>query len=255
MRVFIRVALVLCSTMSAAVVHAAPPDAITVSAAISLRNAFEEIGAAFGARTGIRVVYNFGGSGDLVRQIEAGAPVDVFASAAAKDMDALQARGLVDERTRTDFAGNSIVLIVRAGMPAPVTTFEGLASPHVRTIAIGNPMTVPAGRYAEQVFASYRLLPVLKEKLIFTENVRQALDYVARGEVDAGVVYATDAASRPGETVVAAGAAGWRHDPVVYPIAVVNGSGRSAGAEAFIRLVTSKDGRAILRKHGFRTAD
>lgn len=254
-RMYMIAALVLCCMPGPAIVHAAQVDAITVSAAISLRNAFEEIGSLYAARTGTKAVFNFGGSGDLMRQIDAGAPVDVFVSAAAKDMDALQVRGLIDAQTRRNIAGNSIVLIVRAGTPSPVTSFEGLASPDVRTIAVGNPKTVPAGRYAEQVFASYRLLPSLKEKFIYTENVRQALDYVARGEVDAGVVYATDAAARASETAVAAAAAGWRHDPVVYPIAVVNGSRHAAEAQAFIRFVTSKDGRALLRKHGFTNVD
>ncbi len=225
---------------------------ITVSAAISLKNAFEEIGRLYESRYGTKCVFNFGASGDLMKQIAGGAPVDVFASAAQKDMDELGRQGLIVTATRADFAANSVVLIVPAGAKTSLKSFEGLSAVEIKKIAIGNPKTVPAGRYAEEVFSSYQILPFIKTKFIYTENVRQVLDYVARGEVDAGVVYATDAATRSKEIKILSTAPEASHKPVVYPIAVVKETKSEADAKAFISLVLSQDGKKILQKHGFK---
>lgn len=226
---------------------------ITVSAAISLKNAFEEIGRLYESQYGTKCVFNFGASGDLMKQIAGGAPVDVFASAAQKDMDELGKQGLIVTATRADFAANSVVLIVPAGTKTSLKSFEGLSAVEIEKLAIGNPKTVPAGRYAEEVFSSYQILPSIKNKFIYTENVRQVLDYVARGEVDAGVVYATDAATRSKEIKIIVTAPEASHKPVVYPIAVVKGTKSEADAKAFISLVLSQEGNKILKKHGFKT--
>ena len=165
---------------------------------MSLKSAFEEIGALYAtAAGGSRPAFNFGASGDLLAQIRGGAPADVFAAAAAKDMDVLEAEGRLLPGTRVDFAANEIVLIVPAASTAGVSSFADLAKPAVARIAIVNPKTGPAGRYAEEVFASAGIADAVRPKLVLAENVRQVLDYVARGEVDAGVVYATDAAIAP----------------------------------------------------------
>jgi molybdate transport system substrate-binding protein len=228
---------------------------ITVSAAISLKNAFEEIGQLFESEhRGMKVSFNFGASGDLARQIAGGAPVDVFSSAAVKDMDEIEKRGLVVPGSRIDFAGNSVVLIAPAGSGTALKSFAGLASPGIGKIAVGNPATVPAGRYAAGVLEYYKLSGVLKDRLVFTGNVRQALDYVSRNEVDAGIVYATDAAVRKKEVTVVASAPDASHKPIVYPIAVVSGTRAPAASNAFIAVVTSGKGLAILRKYGFRSA-
>ncbi|HSW40590.1 MAG TPA: molybdate ABC transporter substrate-binding protein, partial [Acidobacteriota bacterium] len=121
---------------------------ILVSAAVSLKNAFEEIGAVYEDRTGVRVRFNFGASGLLQQQIETGAPVDVFASAAAKNMDELQAGGLIIEETRRDFVGNRLVLAVAAGSSRGIQSFTDLSRQDIARIALGNPKTVPAGSYA-----------------------------------------------------------------------------------------------------------
>ncbi len=170
---------------------------ITVSAAISLKEAFTELSKTFEAgQKRRRVQFNFGASGDLVRQIAGGAPVDVFASAGLKEMDELERQGLTAPGSRVNFAGNTVVLAVPAASTFRLEAFSDLTRKEVKKIAIGNPQTVPAGRYAEQVLRSLNLWEPLKDKLVFAENVRQVLDYVARGEVDAGLVYATDVASR-----------------------------------------------------------
>lgn len=224
---------------------------LTVSAAMSLKGAFEEIGKAYEQKNpGTKVRFNFGASGDLGRQIAGGAPIDVFASAAQKDMDDLAAKGLIQTATRADFAGNSLVLITpKSG--AKLTSFADLLNPSVKRIAIPNPKTSPAGRYAAETFAHYRIADAIKSRLIYGETVRQIMDYVARGEVDAGVVFASDAAGRPRDAVVAATAAPGSHGKILYPIAAVKDSRNSARAASFIKLVTSPEGQQLLRKHGF----
>jgi len=226
---------------------------ITISAAISLKNAFEDIGKIFKERNpGGRLLFNFGGSGDLARQIEAGAPVDVFAPAAQKDMDDLDQKDLIIKATRKDFARNSLVLIIPMKSPIPLTSFNDLKRGEIQKIAIGNPKTVPAGRYAEEVLRHFNLWEDIKDKLIFAENVRQVLDYVARGEVDAGMVYSTDALVRAKEVRVVAEAPHQSHRQVIYPIAVVKGSKKEVLAREFISVVTSKEGEKILERYGFR---
>ena len=247
------VGIVFLLILTSVSVMAAGTSEITVSAAISLKNAFEEIGKLYKARgDGVKVLFNLGASGDLARQIEGGAPVDIFASAAQKDMDGLDGKGLIMQGTRSNFAANSVVLIVPMRVQNAPASFDGLTAKEVKKIAVGNPKTVPAGRYAEEVLIYYKLLPSVKDKLIFTENVRQVLDYVVRGEVDAGIVYATDAMTRVKEVKIAASAPEESHTPVVYPIAVVRATKNEASARAFMALVLSPAGQRILQKYGFR---
>lgn len=227
---------------------------ITVSAAASLRDAFQEIGRLYESRTGFRVSFNFGASGALQRQIEAGAPVDVFASAGGQQMNALDERNLVERETRVNFARNELVVVTpREGAPA-LYSFAGLDSPAVRRVAVGAPSSVPAGQYAAQVFERTGLAERLKAKLVTAEDVRQVLDYVARGEADAGVVYRTDARGAGDRARVAAVAPEGSHDPILYPIAVVRESRSPEAARAFVGLVAGPEGQAVLRRHGFLEA-
>ncbi len=247
--------ITLTAFLSSSFTFAESTKEITVSAAISLKNAFEEIGKIYEtSNRGIKVVFNFGASGDLMRQIEGGAPVDVFASAARKDMDEAEKKGLIAVGSRVNFAANSVVLIVPLKPGTAMKSFEDLKSGSIKKIAVGDPRTVPAGRYAEDVFAYYKMLDAIKDKLIFTENVRQVLDYVSRGEVDAGIVYSTDAMVGAKEVVIAATAPEESHKPVVYPIAMVKTTRNNELASAFIALVTSPEGKRILGKYGFKTA-
>jgi molybdate transport system substrate-binding protein len=230
-------------------------DTIVVSAAASLKDAFEEIGELYASSAGeSRPAFNFGASGDLVAQIRGGAPVDVFAAASAKDMDGLEAEGALLPGTRTDFASNEIVLVVPAASTAGISSFMDLAKPGVERIAIVNPKTSPAGRYTGEIFASLGVSDAVRPHLILAETVRQALDYTSRGEVDAGVVYATDAAMRPREVKVVAAAPAGSHQPVTYPIAVLRGAAHPAAAESFAAAVRSAAGQAILARYGFKPA-
>jgi molybdate transport system substrate-binding protein len=234
-------------------VIAADRQEITVSAAISLKNAFEDIGKLYEAKyKGVKVTFNFGASGDLVRQIEGGAPVDVFASAAQKDMDEAEKKGLTLSDSRVNFAGNSVVLIIPADSKIRIKTFQDLGLNQVGKIAAGNPKTVPAGRYAEEVFVHFKLLPAIKEKLIYAENVRQVLDYVARGEVDAGIVYSTDAMIRAKDIKIVATAPDESHRPVIYPAAVVSKTGKQGLAKDFVTFLTSEEAGKVLEQYGFK---
>jgi molybdate transport system substrate-binding protein len=229
---------------------------IIVSAAISLTNAFEEMGTLFKEKQKeARVLFNFGASGDLARQILGGAPVDVFASASPKDMDDLDQKDLIIKGTRKDFAMNRLVLIISMKSAIYLTSFNDLRRGEIQKIAIGNPKTVPAGRYSEEVLTHFNLIDAVKDRLIFAENVRQVLDYVARGEVDAGMVYSTDVLVRAKEVRIVAEAPEQSHRTVVYPIAAVKGSKKEFLAREFIAVVTSKEGEKVLEKYGFRIPD
>ncbi len=249
-RVF-RVAIVTASLL----LGAAPASAqeLVLSVAISMREAVQELGQSFAAaRPGLTIRYNFGSSGELQKQIEAGAPVDVFISAAARQMDELEAKKLVLSDSRRAFARNVLTVIKPADSRIDISKPADLGDRRVGRIVIGNPKTVPAGQYAEESLRALSLWDRVQAKLIFAENVRQALDYVARGEVDAGFVYTTDAAApktgvkeafRPGEDT---------YRPVVYPAAVVSGTKQSALARAFVELLSSAEARTVLARHGFQ---
>ena len=141
-----------------------------VGAAISLKESFNELGGVYERRTGTKVTFTFGSSGELEKQIEAGAPVDVFASAAEKEMDELQAKNLIDRATRADFARNSLVLVVPADSKLQVQSFSDLEKPSVTKIAIGNPKTVPAGQYAQQLLRNMQLWPKVESRLILARK-------------------------------------------------------------------------------------
>ena len=230
----------------------AEPKELIISAAISLKNVFQEIGKIYEEQHKIRCVFNFGAPGALLKQIEYGAPVDIFASAAQKDVDEAIKLGLAMADTRANFAINSVVLIIPSNGEIAIKSFEDLALNEVGKIADGNFKTVPAGRYAEEVFNFYKLLPSIREKLIYAENVRQVLDYVANNEVDAGVVYITDANIRTKDVVVVTHAPEKSHKPVSYPICIIKDSKYKEESKAFISLLLSEEGSKILQKYGFQ---
>jgi molybdate transport system substrate-binding protein len=225
---------------------------IVVGAAISLKESFSELGGLYERRTGTKVTFTFGASGELERQIEAGAPVDVFASAAEKEMDELQGKHLIDQASRADFTRNSLVMVVPADSQLSIQSFSDLEKPGVTKIAIGNPKTVPAGQYAQQLLRNMQIWGKIDSRLIVAENVRQVLDYVVRGEVDAGIVYATDVRVAQGKVSVAARAAEGDYGPILYPLAVVQDSSSSIAARGFVDLVLSPEGIQILKKYGFQ---
>jgi molybdate transport system substrate-binding protein len=228
-------------------------DELLVSAAISLKNAFEEIGSLYDKHnSGITVHFNFGSSGALEKQIEAGAPADVYASASQHFMNMIAEKKAIIPETRCDFVQNSMVLIVPRDNPAGIRTFADLSASRCRNIAIGNPRSVPAGRYAAEVLHHTGLYGSVQKRLAFGEHVRQVLDYVARGEVDAGIVYATDARIRSSEIRIIEKAPPESHTPVLYPAAVVTASRKSGQAKGFVQFICQNSrAQAVLQKHGF----
>jgi molybdate transport system substrate-binding protein len=244
------------SLATAACLAAAPVATaaeLTVSVAISMKDAIEEIGRRFtAAHPGVVVRYNFGSSGELQKQIEAGAPIDVFVSAAQRQMDELDARGLIVRETRRVFAKNLLVVIAPVDSRVDLTQPAGLLDPRVTRIVIGNPKTVPVGQYAEESLRALGLWDRVPAKLVYAENVRQALDWVARGEVDAGVVYATDALIRRGRVKEVFRPSEDTYRPIVYPAAVVKDGRQRAHAERFIALLAGREGQEVLGRLGFR---
>ncbi|HZO88186.1 MAG TPA: molybdate ABC transporter substrate-binding protein [Chthonomonadaceae bacterium] len=229
-------------------------DEILVSAAASLTDAFNEIGMAYTkANPKTTVRFNFGASGALQQQIMQGAPVDVFASASPKEMDALQQARRIEAATRADFAGNRLVLIapVRSG----IKRWEDLRLPAVRRVALSNPDSVPSGRYAQETLTKRGLWSVVQPKAILGENVRQTLTYVASGDVDAGIVFATDAQiEKQRVRVVQDAIPGRDHQPIVYPAAVIVGAPNGPAARRFVAFLHSRTAQAILARYGFTPA-
>ncbi len=223
---------------------------IIVSAAASLTNAFNDIGKEFEkTNPGHKVLFNFAGSGALLRQIARGAPVDVFASADQDTMDKALAQNLVVRSSRADFTRNTLVVVVPADAGLGIPDLKGLGAESVKRIAISNPETVPVGKYSKAALEAAGLWEGLKARMINTQNVRQSLDYVARGEVDAGFVYATDAAAMPGRVKSVFPVA--TQTPITYPIAVVKGNGKENLAVKFVEFVKSGEAQGILARYGF----
>ena len=191
-----RVALAGVVALAAGWVTPAGAQELTLSVAISMKEAIETVGRSFAqSRPGLTLRYNFGASGDLQKQIEAGAPIDVFVSAATRQMDELERKGLILPDTRHAFARNVLVVVKPADSALDLTAVGDLLDARVTRVAIGNPRTVPAGQYAQESLRAVGVWERLGPKLVYGENVRQVLEYVARGEVDAGFVYATDVAA------------------------------------------------------------
>jgi molybdate transport system substrate-binding protein len=223
---------------------------LVVSAAASLTDVMTAIGQDYQKKQpGIGLRFNFASSGTLQRQIEQGAPVDLFISAADKNMDELAARDLIDTRTRRVLARNVLVLIVPKDSKLPIHRFKDLASDAVTHVAIGGP-SVPAGMRAQEVFTRVGIWPLVQRKAVRGKDVREALAHVELGNVEAGVVYRTDATASDEVRLVAVAPASM-HKPIRYPLAVTAGSKHSLRARAFANYLTSPQAKAILRKYKF----
>jgi len=228
----------------------APGTEITVSAAISLKDALDEISQLYRTKSPDTTIhFNLGGSGTLQQQIEQGAPVDVFISASPDQMDALESKGLLLAGSRKDLVRNSVVLIVQKGKQG-IASFQDLTAPEVKFIAVGEPKTVPAGKYAQEILTHFGLYEKLKPKFVLGKDVRQVLTYVATGNADAGIVYATDALTSADVTVVAT-APKDSHSPVVYPLAIIKNAKNIEGAKKFADFLTTPESTAVLKKYGF----
>lgn len=243
-----RLSFLLLSSL-AGLAPAAWAGELTVSAASSLSNAFKELAPGFEAQQpGSKLLFNFAASDALLAQIAKGAPVDVFAAADQISMDRAQAQGLLAPGSRRNFTRNQLVLISAAGVTPPKSLAD-LQGPAFTRLALGRPEGVPAGRYAKSALEAAGLWTALAPKAVYAQNVRQALDYVARGEAEAGIVYATDAAQAADKVKTAFSIP--TAEPILYPAAIVSGSAKAKLAGQFLSYLQSPGAQAVLARHGF----
>jgi molybdate transport system substrate-binding protein len=221
---------------------------ILVSAAISLKETLIEVGSNFTKQSGVQVKFNFAGSGTLQQQIERGAPVDIFISAADKQMNALAAKNLIDKSSRRVIASNQLVLIAPQNSAVRIYNFDGLLT--ARRIAIGAPQSVPAGEYAEQTLRKLGLWKHVASKAVRCKDVREVLTQVELGNVDAGFVYRTDAQTSKRIRIVKEAPAN-SHAPIRYPAAVVSSTRNSGAARWFLRYLSGDSAQRVFRKRGF----
>jgi len=224
---------------------------VLIGAAASLTNAFRAVAQTYEANhPGITVRTSFAASDVMLQQIINGAPVDIFASADQIAMDKAIAAGVVDAVTRRDFVRNEVVLITPRQGGEAIRSVADLRADHVTRIAIGNPASVPVGRYTQAALQTLGAWDALEPKLLKTQNVRQALDYVARGEVDAGFVFGTDATIAQDKVHRVQNVT--TPQPVRYPIALTSRPQRSTHAQDVQDFILSAQGQALLARFGFK---
>ncbi|SFM06437.1 molybdate ABC transporter substrate-binding protein [Pelosinus propionicus] len=232
---------------------ATPPQKVelNVSAAVSLKDALAEIQKNFEAlNPTVKLTYNLGASGALQKQIEQGAPADIFFSAAPKQMNDLEAKNLVNKATRKNLVENKLVVIVPKDSALVISKYEDLTKDEVQKISIGETASVPAGQYAQEVLKKLGIWDKIQSKAVLAKDVRTVLTYVETGNVEAGIVYKTDAASSE-KVKIAATAPEGSHQPIVYPVAVLTGTKQEKAATDFLAYLSTPESKAIFEKYGF----
>lgn len=230
---------------------AAQPVEINISAAVSLKDALAEIEKNYQTKNpNVKLILNLGASGTLQKQIEQGAPADIFISAAPTQMNELEAENLVNKATRKNLVENKLVMIVPQNSALNLSKYEDIVKPEVGKFSIGEPTVVPAGQYAQQVLQKMGIWEKVKDKAVLAKDVRTVLTYVETGNAEAGIVYKTDAASSSKVRVVAAAPEG-SHQPIVYPVAILAGAKQPKAAEDFLTYLTSTESKAVFEKYGF----
>lgn len=227
------------------------PASINVSAAISLKDALTEIQQQYQAvHPNAKIIFNLGASGTLAQQIAQGAPADIFIPAATQQMDELAVQKLIAPASRVNLVENKLVLIVPQQSPSTLQNFADLRRNTVHKVAIGEPSVVPAGQYAKQTLQNLGLWDDVKNKAVLAKDVRTVLAYVETGNVDAGLVYQTDAAASSKVRIVAVAPAG-SHDPIVYPAAVLASAQQRQAVQDFYAYLTGPAAQAVFAKYGF----
>jgi len=228
------------------------PVELTISAAASLQDALEELKTTYEKQHDtIKILYNFGGSGALQQQILQGAPADLFFSAAEDKFDALVEKEMIDQKQGTDLLANELVLIVPKNNEKQIKSFEDLQQ--AGKIALGTPETVPAGQYGVDTLKHMQLWDSLESKVVYTKDVRQVLTYTETENVDAGMVYKTDALVSDKVDIVAT-ADEAMHAPIIYPVGVLKASKHAQEAEDFYQFLQSDEAMNIFKKYGFKGA-
>lgn len=226
---------------------------INISAAASLQDALEEITSTYEEEKGVKFNLNFGGSGALQTQIEEGAKADIFISAAQKQMKALVEGGLIEEENVSDLLINDVVLIVQKDDENKVTKIEDLANEEVTLVALGEPESVPVGQYSQEILDYYEIADLVNGKATYGSDVRQVLNWVASGEVDAGFVYRTDAMIEEGVEIIEAAPEG-SHKPVIYPAAILKDAENKELANDFLEYLKSDEALEVFENYGFGKA-
>jgi molybdate transport system substrate-binding protein len=223
---------------------------ITVFAAASLTDSLKEIAAAYGKNSGDKIVFNFGASSTLARQIEAGAPADIFFSADEAQMDGLAKKGLIDPATRKSRLGNSLVVVIPNDSTLQIKSANDLTNASVKQIALADPKAVPAGVYAKAWLEKFQLWPAIEPKVVPTENVRAALAAVASANADAGVVYKTDAAISK-NVKVAYEVPRDESPDISYPMALVKSPQQPEAARKFLNYLSAEEAGQVFARYGF----
>ena len=227
------------------------PVELNISAAVSMKDALAEIQTNYQKKAPhVKLVYNLGASGSLQKQIEQGAPADIFISAAPKQMNELEAKNLVIKATRKNLLENKLVLIAPKDSTLSISKLEDLQNDTVKQISIGETKVVPAGQYAEQALKKLGVWEKIQSKIVFAKDVRTVLTYVDTGNVDAGLVYKTDAAASKKVKILATAPDG-SHAPIIYPVAVLTGTKNQKAAEEFLSYLGGPEGKSVFEKHGF----
>jgi molybdate transport system substrate-binding protein len=227
---------------------------ITIFAAASLTDALKQIAASYEKQSGNKIIFNLGASSTLARQIEEGAPADIFFSADEAKMDGLAKKGLIDTATRKSRLGNSLVVVIASDSELKLGSAFALTNASVQKIALADPKAVPAGIYAKQWLEKFALWPAIKPKIVPTETVRAALAAVESGNVEAGVVYKTDAGISK-KVKIAYEVPPKDAPDISYPLALVKESKQPEAAKKFLNYLDSEDAGDIFKKFGFIVRD
>ncbi len=241
------------TTEEAAPVDQGPTDEaveVNVSAAASLTDALTEIQQEYAKESNAIIRFNFGSSGALRKQVEEGAPCDLFLSASKDHMDGLEAGGLLDEDTRLDLLANKLTLIASAEKADTIKSYEDMTSDMVGSISIGTPDTVPAGKYAQQALQNLGIYDQVESKVVFAKDVRQVLEYVDTGNVDCGIVYRSDTVVMESGVIVM-DLPDDSHDAIVYPAALIKDSAQNEAAAKFFEFLQTDAAKDIFEKYGF----
>ncbi|AFY59104.1 molybdenum ABC transporter, periplasmic molybdate-binding protein [Rivularia sp. PCC 7116] len=228
---------------------------LTVSAAASMQDALKEVAKVYQEEyPNTKITYNFASSGTLTQQIKQGAPVDIFISANERFMDELDKKNILLSGSRKDLLKNNVVLIVpKKDNINNVSNFQELTNPNIKRFSIGEPESVPAGQYAKQVLSSLKIYEQIKPKTVFAKDVRQVLAYVELGNVDAGIVYATDAKISKKIKIVATASEN-NHKAIIYPVAAIKRTKNPEAAKEFIQFLFSNPAKDTFNKYGFQIA-
>ena len=243
--------LLTLQTPALAVTKAAEPETITISAAASLKDSLTEVQKQFEASNkNIKLQFNFGGSGALKKQIEEGAPADLFIAADVKSLNDLDSAGLILPKSKCNLLGNDLVLIVNNDYKKKIKSIKDLSNEDFKFISVGTPESVPAGAYAKESLSYYKLWEPLTPKFVFGKDVKQVLTYVESGDAQAGFVYATDAKLAKNSTVCLT-LTNKSHSPILYSTGIIKATKYQGSSEKFLTYLKQKKAQDIFKKYGF----